>query len=84
MIQSGLAPKMRKEEIMDDIGTRIHEQRVKFGVSLADFGKLAGGKSATTVKRWEEGTEPITETYERLELILSLWRNVDSVSAYSR
>jgi transcriptional regulator with XRE-family HTH domain len=52
--------------------------RTRYGLSLAQFGSLAGAP-ATSVKRWESGVDPREQFFFQLYLVVGLIKNPDEV-----
>jgi transcriptional regulator with XRE-family HTH domain len=51
-------------------GSELKHYRTKRGLSLEAFGELLGGKSATTIKRWEDGQEVPADTAMLLKWLI--------------
>ena len=52
--------------------------RLRYGLSLAQFGSLVGAPAAS-VKRWEEGVAPREQFFFQLYLVIGLIKNPDDV-----
>ncbi len=60
------------------LDAQISDIRMRYGLSLAQFGSLVGAP-ATSIKRWEEGVAPREQFFFQLHLVIGLIQSPDEI-----